>query len=128
MVIPDEIISKNPVLEATIKKTEESVSNFFGTFEERNELSNIIDEVVNLSTEDYLFGSLSEDSRAKFGETFTPPVTFEEIIVYVQKETGKNGKELEKGLGEALNKTFSDTLSEIKIHDEVNIETKLPIK
>lgn len=128
MIIPDEIISKNPVLEANIKKVEEDISKFSGTSEEKDELSNIIDEAATLSSEGYLFGSLSKDSRAKFEETFTPPVTFEETIAFVHKETGKSEEEIRKGLGEALSKTFSETLTELKNPDEVNMETKLPIK
>ncbi len=128
MIIPDEIISKNPVLEANIKKVEEGISKFSGTSEEKNELSNIIDEAVTLSSEDYLFGSLSKDSRVKFEKTFTSPVTFEETIAFVHKETGKSEEEIRRGLGEALNKTFSETLTELKNPDEINMETKLSIK
>lgn len=128
MLIPDEIISKNPTLESIIKQVEEGVSKISGSSEEKNELSSIIDETIAFSSTDYYLGLLPEGKRSEFMETYTSPVTFEETIAFVQKNTGKSDEEIKNGLVDALEGTFSETLSELRIPDEINTETKLPVK
>jgi len=130
MIIPDEIISKNPRLEESVDSLEKMILKVSATNEEKNELNELADAFLNLKLAQYFLGKVQEKDREQFLDLFTKEdATYSEVMGFVDKNyDGRGEGALQKEVLEVYEESVSGLLKDFRQVDEVNIETKLPVK
>lgn len=130
MIIPDEVISKRPGLEALVSNVKKGISGISSGPDEQKELNDLVDIHMNEMLSEYFLKNLpTKDMRTKFLEMHGKEgSTYEDVTKFFNKNLSISPDSLEKGTLTTMENTLSQLQIDLRIVDEVNTETRVPVK
>lgn len=107
-------------------KVEKNIKSISPDENVAKDLNDCVGELINIKAFEKVLDELPQENHTEFLELVVKSPHDETVIFSYVKE--KTGKDIQKELGEELDKVFDDLTNEFKPLDEVSTETRVPIK